>query len=64
MIKNIDIRNAAKENNLYLWEIAYKLGVSDITFSKWLRKELPEKTKSKIFTAIVELAKEKLSEES
>ena len=41
MIKhNTDIRTTAKQNGVYLYEIAEKLGVSEPTFNRWLRKEL------------------------
>ena len=38
MIKhNRDIRARAKENGVYLYEIAEKLSVSEPTFNRWLR---------------------------
>ena len=38
------------------WQIAEKLGVSEITFSRWLRKELSADKKEKIKQAIKEVA--------
>lgn len=57
-VKNQDIRNAAKKADIKLWQIAEKLGIWDATFSRKLRKELPQEEKEKIFGIIAELAKE------
>ena len=57
-VKNQDIRNAAKKADIKLWQIAEKLGIWDSTFSKKLRKELPQEEKEKICGIISELAKE------
>lgn len=50
--KNIEIRKAAKENGVFLWEIADKLGVSEPTLNRYLRKEMPDSQKAKFRTAI------------
>lgn len=54
---NIDIKTKAKENNVFLWQIAYELGVTDSTFSKKLRVELSPEEKEKIFAIIENLSK-------
>lgn len=61
-MKNVEIRNYAKENGVKLWEIADVYGVSDITFSKKLRYELPEKEKENIMQIIDDLAEAKEDE--
>ena len=38
--KNVDVRKAAKDSGVFLWEIADKLGVSEPTLNRWLRKDL------------------------
>lgn len=63
MIKrNAEIRAAAKSAGVFLYEIAEKLGVSEPTFIRWLRKELDELTKRKALTAIEEIKREHESE--
>ena len=57
-VKNQDIRNAAKKAGVKLQQIADELGVWDSTFSKKLRKELPQEEKEKLFDIIATLAKE------
>lgn len=59
---NSDIRSAAKSAGVFLYEIAEKLGVSEPTFIRWLRKELDEPTKRKALTAIKEIKREHESE--
>lgn len=58
-LKNIEIRNSAKEHNVKLWEIADEYGMTDSGFSRKLRYELPEKEKEKILQIIKDLAAEK-----
>ncbi len=58
MKRNNDVRAAAKENGVYLYEIAEKLGVSEPTFIRWLRKELDEPTKCKVLAAIEQIRRE------
>ncbi len=59
MKRNNDVRLAAKENRVYLYEIAEKLGVSEPTFIRWLRKELDEPTKRKALEAIEQIQRER-----
>lgn len=55
---NVDIRNTAAGNGVRLWQIAEALGIADCSFSRKLRKELPEDEKQKIFSIIKDLSKE------
>lgn len=59
MKKNVDIRTMARIADVKHWEIAEALGVSEITFSRWLRKELPIQKKERIKRVIEELAKDR-----
>lgn len=51
-IRNLDIRAAAKESGVRLWEIADELGILDVSFSRKLRKELPAEEKARIYAII------------
>ncbi len=46
------MRAAAAAAGICLWEIAEVLGVTDSTFSRKLRRELPENEKEAVFRAI------------
>ena len=55
-IRNLDIRAAAKESGVRLWEIADELGILDVSFSRKLRKELSAEEKAKIYDIIAQLS--------
>lgn len=54
---NNDIREAAKEAGVFLWQIAAEYGVNDGNFSRKLRHELPATEKGKIMEIINRLSK-------
>ena len=58
-MKNIEIRVQAKEKGVFLWEIASAMGVSDMTITRKLRKELSTAEKEKLLEVIDYLAREK-----
>ena len=49
---NMDSGRAAASAGFYLWEVAAEVGVTDSTFSRKLRRELPENEKEAVFRAI------------
>lgn len=59
---NRRIKEHANEMNVRLWQIAYKLGITDSYFSRKLRKEFNDEESSKIMFIIDEIAREKESE--
>lgn len=58
-VANKEIRDAAKEAGICLWQVAEKLGVSDGNFSRKLRRELPPAEREKVLNIIRELSQEK-----
>lgn len=52
---NADVRQKIKESNVYHWAVADAIGISESTFTKWMRKELPPEKKQEIFKAIEQL---------
>lgn len=58
-VANKEIRDAAKEAGVCLWQVAEKLGVSDGNFSRKLRRELPAEDREKVLSIIRELSQEK-----
>lgn len=57
-MKNKDIREAAKRQGVFLWQIADRLDLHDSNFSRKLRKELLDEEKEHIFRIIDEIAEE------
>lgn len=58
-VANKEIRDAAKEAGICLWQVAEKLGVSDGNFSRKLRRELSTEDREKVLSIIRELSQEK-----
>ena len=56
---NEAIREKAKESGVRLWEVAERIGVSDVTLCRQMRRELPEARQQLILRAIDELAESK-----
>ena len=56
---NKEIRTAAKNAGVLLWQVAAAYGISDGNFSRKLRKELPQEEKEKVLAIIDRLAQEK-----
>lgn len=61
---NADIRAAANRAGVYLYNIAYRLGISENTMTRRLRRELSDEEKAKIKGIIAELADEKANEKT
>ena len=58
-MKNVDIRNYARERKVNLWEVSERLGYAHETaFSRVLRHELPEEKKAEIRRIIDDLVAE------
>lgn len=57
--KNKDIRKAAKEAGVRLWEIAAKLGVTEPTFTRKMRHELSRCQKDRMINIINQISDEK-----
>lgn len=55
---NQNIRKAAAEAGVKLWQIADRMGIEDTHFSKLLRKELPEAKQAQIMQIIADLEQE------
>lgn len=57
--RNKDIRRAMRIAEVFTWQVAEKLGVSEPTIYRWLReKEMPAERQLKFFQAIEEAQKD------
>ena len=52
---NEEIKRRIRESRVYQYEVADALGVSDITFCKWLRKPLTPERERDVLDAIQRL---------
>lgn len=56
-MRNEEIKAIMKTSRFFNYEIASNIGVSEIAFSQWFRKELTDEQQNKIIAAIEELKK-------
>lgn len=61
---NTEIRTLAKQSGVFIYDIADKLGISEPTMTRLLRRELPAEKKEQIKAVIAELAAEKANEKT
>ena len=54
---NFNIRVEAARNGVKLWQVAEKLGMTDSSLSRKLRRELPDAEQQHILTIIEEIRK-------
>ena len=56
---NTEVRNAAKDSGIRLWQVADEIGMNESVLSRKLRKELPDAEKAQLLDAIRRLARRK-----
>ena len=55
MLNNIEVRKAFLETGVNKWEVAEKLGMTDSSFSRKLRKEMSKLEKDSIINLIYQI---------
>lgn len=58
-LANTEIREAAKRNGVRLWQVAEGIGITDASFSRKLRRELPAEERERVLNVIDKLAAER-----
>lgn len=53
-----EVKQLAKENGVFLWQIAEKMGINDGNFSRKLRKPLSDSDTAKVLNAVEQLKNE------
>lgn len=56
--KNLAVREAAEKHNMYFYEIAYAMKISESQLTKLIRQEWPEEEQNRVIRLIEEYAKE------
>ena len=57
-MENKDIRRKAKGNDIPMWKIANRIGISEPTLTRWMRTSLNEEHRRRIEDALDSLIKE------
>lgn len=56
---NLEIRKAANDSGVRLWEIAMRLGITDGNFSRRLRSEFSTEERERVLQIVREISAEK-----
>lgn len=56
---NAEIISKMEKHNVFQWEVAKKVGVSEGLFCRWMREELSPERKEQAMKAIDEIATER-----
>ena len=59
MLSNQKVRDYARRNGVFLWELAARCGVNDGNFSRKLRQELPREDQQHLIALVDEIASDK-----
>ena len=55
---NLEIRNLLRKKRIRHYEVASVLGISEGTFCKWLRSELPPDKREEVLKAVKKIGNE------
>ncbi len=62
-MSNKDIERLLKQEQIYKWEVAEKLGLHETTFCRWWRKELSQEQAQRVLSAVEEIKLDRLKEQ-
>lgn len=54
---NMKVRTALMTSGVYQYELADEIGVSEITLSRWMRKEMPDERQQAMVEMIEQIAR-------
>ena len=63
MMSNKELECLMKQENIYKWQVAKKIGIHETSFIRWFREELSEERKQKVMLAIEEIKLDRLKEQ-
>ena len=61
-MSNKEIKELLHRENIYMWQVAKKLGVHETTFCKWFRDELSQEQVQRVLSAVEEIKLDRLKE--
>ena len=59
-MNNAELKELMKENNIYMWQVAKKLGVNETSFCKWFREPLTQTREQQVLSAVEEIKLDRL----
>lgn len=62
-MNNKEIKALLHKENIFMWQVAKKLGVHETTFCKWFREQLSQEQIQKVLSAVEEIKLDRLKEQ-
>ena len=59
-MSNQEIKGLMKQSNIYMWQVAKRLGICESSFCKLFREELSDVRKQQVLSAIEEIKLDRL----
>lgn len=59
-MSNEQVKVLMRKNNIYMWQVAKKIGIHETSFCKWFREELSQEQIQRILSAVEEIKLGKL----
>lgn len=61
---NKEIEHLLKQEHIYKWMVAKKIGIHETSLVRWFREELSEERKQQVMSAIEEIKSDRLKEDN
>lgn len=62
-MRNTEIEKLLREEKIYKYQVAKKLGIHETSFIRWFREELTEEQLQQVLSAIEEIKLDRLKEQ-
>lgn len=62
-MSNKEIEALLKQESIYKWQVAKKLGIHETSFIRWFREELSQDRVQQVLSAIEEIKLDRLKEQ-
>lgn len=59
-MSNEQIKTFMRKNDVYMWQVAKKIGIHETSFCKWFREELSQEQIQCILSAVEEIKSDRL----
>ena len=59
-MNNAELKGLMKQHNIYMWQVAKKLGVNETSFCKWFREPLTQTKQQQVLSAVEEIKLDRL----
>lgn len=54
-MNNGEIKALLHRENIYMWQVAKRLGIHETTFCKWFREELSQEQRNQVLSVVEEI---------